>query len=223
MTNFKILLLLPALIFPMMCRAKAVASTDTISARRAFLEFPASQLEILSQEERFNMLAYFDNDSIVEARNNLVGSSKLVKVTPDFLEARLTDVSTLQLKILKDKGGADIVMAIYTVGAEGDASDSKLMFFDSRLNPLPTEKYFPTPAISTFFKIPRGYKTSMKEIEEIIPFYSVVYTANPLDSNLKGRIVTDDILTIEDLSLVEMFVLPSVTFTWNGKEFKLSK
>lgn len=206
----------------MPCMARIAVSSDTISARYAFMEMPASVLDMLSKDTRFNMLAYYDNDSIFKAPNNLKGSSYLERVTDNFLDVKITEASTMQLKVLKTKDGNDIVMVIYTTGREGESPDSDIRFYDSDFNELQKDKYFPAPKLSEFFDL-RGYKTSMKEIEAMLPFYSILFQANPDTDNISGRLVLDDILTTEDRKIVDILVIPSVTFEWNGKRYKAIK
>lgn len=222
MKNIRILMTILALLPSLLCMGKKGESPDTISARRAFMEMPVGSLDMLSKNARFDMLAYFDNDSIYGATNNLKGKAYLQKVTDSFLQVKLTEVSTLQLKILKNKDGNDIIMTIYTVGRDGETLDSEIRFYDPRLAELPTEKYFPTPKLSDFFDT-KGYKTSMKDIESILPFYAIELKANPDNSNLTGRITIGDILTTEDMKLVEMFIRPGVTYVWNGKSYSIKK
>lgn len=220
MNNLKyFLVVLVALLPSVLCRGKKVESLDTISARRAFMEMPASVLDILSKNSRFDMLAYYDNDSIYKAENNLRGISYLEKVTDDFLSVKLTDASSLQIKILKLKDGNDLIMSIYTTGREKEALDSDIRFYNTAMQELPKEKFFPTPELSLFFST-KGYKTSMKEIEQILPFYTILFQANPDNSNVSGKLTLGDILTVEDTKLVEMFLKPEVIFEWNGKMYK---
>lgn len=204
-------------VFPSL--GKRTESQDTISVRRAFMDLPSESLDLLSKNARFYMLTYFDNDSICKVTNNLGGESFLEKVAPDYISVRITDASNLQLKILKQKDGSEIVMAIYTVGEKGAATDSKITFFDSRLQEIASDKILGTPRLSDYFNT-KGFKTSLKDIEEILPFYSFVFEANSENDNLKSRISYDDILTVEDAKIVDMMVVPEVNYIWDGKSYK---
>lgn len=215
-----IMLLVMALLPSMLCMGKEKESPDTISARRAFMEMPVSgDLDLLSKDTRFNMLAYYDNDSIYHAPNNLKGLSYLEKVTDNFLAVRITDESSLQIKILKLKNGNDIVMTIHTVGKEGEVMDSNIKFYNTSFVELPTDKYFKAPKVADFFQT-KGFKTSMKEIEEMLPFFAVCYQADAANNYLKGRLTIEDAVTEEDQKILELMMKPSVTFEWKGNGFK---
>ena len=210
--------LLPSVV---VCGKKA-EKPDTITARRAFIEMPSGVLDLLPKDTRLDMLDYYSNDSIWKATNNLRGISYLEKVAPDYLSVKLTPVSSMQFKVLKLKDGKEILMTVYTTGGEGENEDSDIEFYDARLNRLDKEKFFPTPKISYFFDT-KGYQTKMKEIEEILPFYTIAFEAFPGLTDVEGRLTYKDAVSIEDGKIIEMFIRPSVKFIWDGKKFKTTE
>lgn len=212
-----IITLLLALL-PLFCQGKE--SRDTISARRAFVELPVIQLELLSPDSRLDMLDYFDNDSIYKANNNLHGTSYLTAVTPDYLNVQITPVSDIQVKVLTLGNGSQIVMTIYSTGLPGRDRDSEVAFYDTAMNQLPADKYFKTPALADFFDT-KGYKTQMKEIEGMLPFYNVSLQAYPDSDDLTARLSYQDILTVEDAAIVQLLLKPQLLLLWNGKKYSL--
>lgn len=212
-------LFIAMLCFPLFCNAGMKENTDTVSARRAFAELPSGFLDLISRDTRLDMLDYYDNDSIYKAPNNLNGQSYLEKITPDFLQVSVTPSSSLQLKVLDRKDGAQIVMALYTTGDTQGSRDTEIAFFDSHLQPLAKENFFPKLNIADFFDT-KGYKTGIKEIEEILPFHAYFFTAAPGSDELKGKITYDEIITVEDARIIDLLVKPEVTFRWDGKKFK---
>ena len=209
-----ILALLPLLGF-----GRGKESPDTISARRAFVEMPEITLDILSRNARLDMLDYFDNDSIYRVTNTLHGQSYIETLTPDFMSVSLTPVSRLQIKVLRLKDGREILMTIHTVGSPQDCRDSEVTFYDASLRPLPTDKYFPELRVQDFFDL-KGYKTKVKEIEDILPFHAFAIEANADNDDLRATLSYQDTLSIEDTKIIEMFLKPSVTFVWNGRQYK---
>lgn len=219
----KTVFLLMAALLPLLSFGKGKETPDTISARRAFADLTDSSLDLLPKNTRLDMLDYLDVDSIYTATNSLGGQSRLLKVAPGYLSVRITNVSTMEFKILKMKDGREIVMTVYTAGEPGGVEESEINFYDAALRQLPLNKYFPDARLSWFFDIPKGYSTSMKEIEELLPFYTIVYETNPDNDTVKARLALGDILTIEDMKLVEMFVKPEVFFNWDGKKYTMQK
>lgn len=218
--KIKGILIIIMVALPLLCRAKESAP-DTISVRRAFIEMPSGVLDLLSQDARLNMLDYYDVDSLrYKAINNLRGDSRIEELKPGYIRVALTPVSSIQLKVLKMTNGRDIVMSIYTTGL-GNDRDSKVEFFDASLRKLETSKFLPDLKLKDFFSIPKGYQTSMKDIEEMIPFYSVWYEASAGSSTISGRLGYQEAVTLEDAKIIDMFALPSLTLGWNGKKFTL--
>lgn len=207
-------------LFPAIMMAKE--SADTISVRRAFVEMPEDIIDLLTRDTRMDMLDYFDADSTYVAVNNLRGPSEIMRLTSDFMGVRVTPSSTLQLKVLKMKNGGDIVMAIYTIGEEGNTMESEIRFFDSNMKELPADKFFKTPKLSDFFDT-KGYQTSMKEIEEMIPYYTVAYDAGPDNAEITARLALGDILTVEDEAIVSLLMKPALHYAWNGKKFIVTR
>lgn len=194
-------------------------SSDTISARRAFIEMPETVLDLISADMRLDMLDHYDVDSIGRGTNTLRGEATITQLTPDYINADLTGVSTLQYKILKRKNGSDILLSIYTVGDKDGERDSEILFYDSNLSPLKTDKFIKKPQLSDFFDL-KGYKTKMKEIEKLIPYYNISYDAYPGNNEVRARLSFGDAMPLEDLKLIEMFLKPQIIYIWNGKELK---
>lgn len=194
-------------------------SSDTISARRAFIEMPETVLDLISADMRLDMLDHYDADSVGKGINTLRGEAAITQLTPDFINVDLTGVSTLQYKIFRQKNGSDVLLSIYTVGEKDGERDSEIIFYDSNLSPLKTDKFIKKPQLSDFFDL-KGYKTKMKEIEELIPFYNISYEASPGSNEVRAKLSFGDAMPLEDLKLIEMFLNPEIIYIWNGKELK---
>lgn len=197
--------------------------TDSIfSARKVFQEIQPSALEILPKQVRLDMLDYWDVDSIYKASNAMDGLSWLENVTPSYLKVRITAVSTLEIKILPDKKGK-VAMTLYTVGDDVQAQDTQVNFYDENFQELPTEKYFTMPEIKNFFDIPKGSATKMKEIQEMIPFPTMAFTASPDNNNLVGRLTVEQYINQDDWNIAKLFVKPSITLVWHKGKYKVEK
>ena len=207
---------------PLFAFAKKEAVSDTISARSALIDMPDRVLDLLPAGTRLDMLDYLAVDSVYRAPNALSGDSYIRELTPDYASVQLTGASTYVIKILKLKNGNDIIMTVRTAGTEGDSQDSELAFYDTRFSPLPAENFIKAPALADFFSFPKGSQTNMKEIEAMLPFYTVSYEVSPGTDTLVARLTPGDFLTIEDRKLVELFLRPALTYRWNGSTFKKS-
>ena len=93
------------------------ARPATLSADTVFINLPIEVVEILNRSTRMDMLDYYRVDSIYSAPNLVGGVSKLEMVTPDYLKVHLTDVSTLEVKVLPLGKSGDIAAVSYTVNS----------------------------------------------------------------------------------------------------------
>lgn len=190
-----------------------------LTARKVFENINTSALEILPKSTRLDMLDYWDVDSIYKASNVMEGLSWLEKVTSDYLKVVITPVSELEIKILPEKKG-NIVMTVYTVGDDVQAQDSKIIFYDENLAELPTQKYLEFPQIKDFFEIPKGSTTKMKEIEEMIPFPTIAFSANSDNDNLEARLTVSQYINQDDWNIARLFAKPFITLEWKKGKYK---
>ena len=198
---------------------KETISDSTFSARKVFENLHSSALEILPKSTRLDMVDYWDVDSVYKASNAMEGLSWLEKVTPDYLKVHISSVSELEIKLLPDKNG-NIVMTIYTVGDDVQAQDSQIKFYDESLTELETAKYLVMPQIKDFFEIPKGSATKMKEIEEMIPFPTIAFSAGPDNDNLEARLTVSQYMNQDDWNIAKLFAKPYITLEWKKGKYK---
>ena len=209
-----------AMTMPLMAFAASPQPADTISVRRAFVEYPVAALDILSRTNRLDMLDYWDVDSIWSATNGMEGLSHLDAVTHDYLKVTITPVSSLQLKILPLRKGGQLLMSIYTVGDSTQAPDSDVKFFNAQMQELDRTKFLPYPKLKEFFEIPKGCETSQKEIDKMIPFPTVEYDAAASSTTLKAKLTIGDYMNVDDYNIIKLFLKPEVEYEWKDGKFK---
>ncbi len=196
------------------------AGSDTISVRRAFIEMPGSILDLINSSTRLDMLDYYDADSLWMAPNALEGRSALKKVTSDFIEVQITDVSTLQIKVLPWKGKGDVVAVSYTIASASASNDSELRFFDASMQELPAKDFLKPLKLKDFFDIPKGSQTTMDEIREMVPFPTVEYNLSADSGELTARLTVKEYINQDDIKILELFQKPLLRFRWDGKKFE---
>lgn len=201
--------------------SSAVACPDTVTARDIFMKLPVNVLDLLNKSTRESMLHYFDADSVWQAPNAMEGISELVTVKSDYLKVKLTDVSSLQIKLLPYSGGK-LVMTIYNIGEER-GGDSDIRFFNSALQEIKPDKFIKMPQLKDFFSIPKGSLTSMKEIEGMLPFYTTIFEATENDDVLTGRITVGEYISRDDYNILKLFLKPSIRYVWTGNRFRLQQ
>lgn len=195
---------------------------DTLFAREVFVNLPLKTLDILSKSTRLDMLDYYAVDSIYKAPNGMEGLSELVKVTPDYLSAKITPVTGIQIVMLRDsrsKGPACVVL--YTIGGEGQAPDTDVTFLNEEMKELPREKYLEYPEILDFFNVPD--KVVRDKIEALVPFPTIQFIASPDSSSLTASLTVGEYMGKENYEYVKKFLKPELKFSWDGKKYKMIK
>lgn len=197
------------------------AAPDTISATRAFISLPQATCPVLDEDNRLSMVDYFRAGMDKHTVNTMKGESWLTALADNYAAAQLTEVSRMQLRILPRKKGGQMVVVAYTVANDDAdiASDSELFFFDARMDPVPAKKVIKLPVLETFFSIPRGSLTSMKEIRRMIPFFTIEYALSADSDLLTARITLAENIDRDDLKIISLFLHDTVTYSWNGSRF----
>lgn len=189
---------------------------EGLSASKVFAEIPLDVLDMLRPSTRLDMLDYYSQaDSILIVKDALGGQSRLVKVTPDYLKAEVTPVSTLEIKILPAKK-APVIMTLYTVGSDSIPRDTQVRFFDASMQPLLSEKLLISPHLKSFFHL-KDSGISESELKEKIPFESICYSTGPGNVPLKASFTALATLSKEDREMLMPLLIPSLTADWNSK------
>lgn len=213
-----------ALCAPLPCRADTPVAADTLTASEAFVRMPAKTLDLLTTSMRRDMLDYYTRqDSIADVMNALEGFSRLVRpVTPDYLQAEITPVSTLTVRLLPAKKGK-IVMTIYTLGDSLRAADSEIRFYDAQMRELRRDKWIRIASSEDFLDLTGLDSHTRRELTELIPFPTVSYCVGPDSPDLTATLTVGEFLGKETMERLKPYLRPEITYTWTDKGYKLKK
>lgn len=201
----------------------AEARQPNANALSAFVNMPDVALELLPNDTRRDMASYIEADSVWQAPNVMGGVSSITEASDDFVEVKVSPVSTLQIRKLPFKGG-HIFMTVYTVGADRQAPDSQVSFYTSAMESLPTDKFFKLPDLAEFLVIPKGSKENFKSLSQLVAFPTYDFSASPEDTALKGKLSVGAFMTDEDFAELKPYIREQgVTYVWTGKEYKILK
>ena len=208
----------------------AVEAVDTVAAGEnqltasdVFVGLSSEALELLPLQTRQDMLIYHEAGREWKATNAMEGLSELLCVTDDFLEVRLTGVSTFQIRILPlKKKGKYVAMTIYTVGTDKESADSEVRFYDESLAELDGSKYLKTPQLKEFLTLPKKGLT-LREAEELVPFTTVAFSASADSDQLSAQLTIGDYLSVESYDTIKPYITNPLTYRWAGDRFRLEK
>lgn len=202
-------------------------------AADAFLLIPDADLDLLPKTTRAQMAIYMANDSIYKARNIYTGLSWIEKMTSDYLKVHLTNVSSMEIKVLPAKKlKGKLIMTVYTIDGESSTSDSSIKFYllsnpstdDAYLTSLPMKKFFKLPNPKDFYDTKAVKKgMSIKELLDEMPFHTIAFSIAPDEDLLTGRLTIDNYLTLEQRKKIDPYIRSILTWEWDGEKFRLQQ
>lgn len=192
-------------------------ATEPSEAGKAFVDAPQSVFPLLDRMTRLDMVDYYNSNLATQSKNNLDGKSRITAMTPSQLDLEMTGSSTASLILMPGTPG--IISIITTVATP--AADSRIDFYNSSWEHLTTENYFKRPELADWLT-PEG-KQNMGDVEAFVPFVLMSYSLNPESGEMTVTNNTSSFLPQEISEMVEGYLKPSLTYTWNGKKFQLKK
>lgn len=197
--------------------ARVVEAKDTLNVREVFENLPLKNLDLLRKTTRLDMLDYYDVDSIWQAPNGMEGFSELVKVTPRYLDVKITPVSNLAFNILRpvDK---PLIVCLYTVGGNGQAYDTDITFLDGNLQELPRKDYLKYPAVEDFFNLPD--KETKDKILDIVPFPTIQFVCDSETGDLTATLTVGEFMSEEDFKIIKKYMREPLLYRWTGKRYE---
>lgn len=135
------------------------ATAQRADIRQLFLSMPSSVLPSLNEERKEELLAQYDAHkegrayTLKEIPYSLTSTAATIRtITADYLELKLDEESSLQLKVLPKGWRGYVVSMVLT--SEVVPQQSVLLFYDQQWRRLETDKYYTFPALAQFFTNP---------------------------------------------------------------------
>lgn len=166
--------------------------------REVLLSIPDSICRLLTRNNLLDFPDYLDTQMKAEVRNRLGGNSEMQTLTEDYSLIRVSESSTLQLKLLP-LSKTKIILAVYTYFLNDSTADSQFRFYDLKWKSLPTDKYI----------------NIKRESNNLIQA-----TLSLSDTDILLRVVNPFGVTPIDDNSKSSKQLSVVTLHWNGKRFK---
>ena len=221
----KITTLLLALLAVLPLAANGSQPADTLTLRYAFTDLKAPALDLLSRSARLDMVDYAEAGKEHTALNEMYGKSTVTAWSDSCISVELTQVSRAELFLLPAKKKS-LVALIYTVDAGG--ADSQIEFYDARLRPLKTKKYFTPPLIRDFMApMWRSDEDALNTVTRCLPFPALEYEWVPAERLLKVKLAVKDIVSKEAYDYAVHYLVPTAAdlvptllYRWDGSRFR---
>ena len=126
--------------------------TMSVSAqemKKIFVNLPDSIEPLLTKVNKEDCVDFLDSGMKAVVKNRFDRSAELKVLTSDYLQMQLSDVSTLELKLLPLKDPVRVICMVKTVCAS--ACDSDIRFFDTKWNELDASDFLKYPVEDVFY------------------------------------------------------------------------
>lgn len=197
--------------------ASALGARAQLTVGEAFAKAPQSVFPLLDTNTRLDMIDYFRAGMKTESKNALGGGSALLDLSDASMRVKMSDASVDQVFLLPTAGADTIIGVIRTVATPGH--DSSMTLYTSKWQSVPAAQKFSAPVL-------RDWVTDashLPDVEAVVPFMLTGYSYDPatstltLTNNLKG-FLSEDIY-----EMVSAYMLPSLTYSWDGRRFTRRK
>jgi hypothetical protein len=195
--------------------ASATAHAD-YTATDAFVRMPRALMPLLPHSQRLDMVDYF-NSGFADHReaNSLGGSAGVTAISATQLTVQLTAVSRMELTLLPCKNDT-IIAVVETI--DTPTPDSSVRFFNARWQPM---ELLSEPAVADWLTAD-GRKRAA-EVAQTVPFMlaSAEFSADGTRLTFTNNVA--QWVGKESYNAVADCLRQTLTYTWNGRKFQLSK
>lgn len=189
-----------------------------VTSRSAFTTAPTKVLPTLPQSTRLDMLDYFDGGSAKLMTNALDGPAKIEALEDQLIELTTGSSSRMALAVLPS-GKKEIIMVVSQLATP--AIDSYIKFYNSRWDELDADKLFSEPSLDDWVGKLKG--DERVDAENIFPLITYKADYQPSTKTLTLTPTVKELLPEETRERGMKMLARSLTYQWNGKQFKLVK
>lgn len=179
-----------------------------------FVTAPKQLLPQLSENNRKDLIDLFDAGQESRIRHPLGGTVEIISLDDRQITVQLSSASSLQIALLPVADTTGIIAVIENVSLP--ARDSRLSFYDTQWQPIPTERVFTAPTPETFMD--KGSKRERRQAAGLVDLLPVTYTIEGntlLASETLKEYLPDEIYDRIGPLLREK----PVAYRWTGKRF----
>ncbi len=185
--------------------------------RTVFAEMPDSIVPVLTKNNRLDCIDFADNKMEAVVENAFGGRSKMLTLTADYCQIRLTDVSDVALKLLPLTDTTRVVCVVHT--CRMPAAESVVRFYTSDWRPLSGDAMFRWPADDAYWVRPDTCDAAcLENIRKLLDAeaHYAVLTAGTNEMRLG---VSLEALAPEDRKRVEPYVNKGLLLKWEKGRF----
>lgn len=198
----------------------AIAGLQAQDMKTVFINMPDRDIPQLESAWRKDLVDLYTSGKEARLQNMMNGYSRLLKLTDNYLLLQVTERSSLEMKMLPLVNNTYVICVAATV--EGPVPDSKVRFYTTEWEPLPSDDLF-TPVSSDWFikedidKNDEKFKDALARLD----IEMIQYRLSPDSLILTATCTTPLYLSAEERKTVTPWLkdTPKV-YTWEKFHFK---
>lgn len=163
--------------------ALVTTSIGAQTMRQIWMDMPDEMVPYLNQSNRTELADYVDMKVDAAIRNKLEDTTRIERLTPEYIRVKLNASHRLEMRLLRKADGGKVLCVVNTWF--GPAADSRLSFYDADWHPL-ADISVPTATNERLCSRPEGM--SQERYEELLAMLDPLLTEIVLSE-------TDDTIT----------------------------
>lgn len=196
--------------------------TMSVSAQEMktiFVNLPDSIEPLLTKVNKEDCVDFLDSGMKAVVKNRFDRSAELKVLTSDYLQMQLSDVSTLELKLLPLKDSVRVICMVKTVCAS--ACDSDIRFFDTKWNELDASDFLKYPVEDVFYLPSDSLTDDVQELRAKADICLMKATLSADDTSLTWEYTTPLTLYKDDREkLIPLLRKEPLTMQWVEGRFE---
>lgn len=203
------------LIFLCLC-ALPLAAQDMKSV---FLAMPDSLTPLLTSNDKADFIDFLDSGMKAEVRNRFGQMSEMTVLTEDYAKVRVTEASTLEMKLLPTTDSTKVVCVVRTVCAP--ACDSEVRFYTSDWREeLDVRRFLQLPVADAFYLPMDSAGDEALWVRKQVDVHLMRASLSADDSSLTFLYTSPERLGEEERKLLLPYLRKEpLVFRWDGGKF----
>ena len=185
--------------------------------RQWLVAMPDSVMPLLTKNNRMDFIDFYDAQMAAVVTNRMDGSSRMNRLTDDYVQIRYTGSTDVEMKLLPVNDSTDVLCMVTTVRDAVD--DSRIAFFDTEWKPLSVESYLTEPRIEDFCSTEQS--NSAAQAWSKLDIFFRTYRLCAESTELQCVLTAMDYLSEEDREEVAPYVRKEpITYRWTGNGYE---
>lgn len=190
-------------------------------AKNIFVNMPDSIAPLLTAVNRADFIDFMESNMKAEIKNKFDDTSVMTDLTDSYINIRMTEESSWQMKLLPLQNDSLIICVITTACAP--VCDSNIRFFTLDWKELPKLDYINLPLENDFYHSSITEEQSyeygrIREKTDIFLYKAELY---PDSFNISFTYTTPQYLNKEDQEKLSSYITPMLKMSWKNGKFEV--